>query len=781
MRAELSTSLERVGRFPPFRPSRFSRSALLAVALVLLLCAPALAFSDTAGHPYVDAIDDLSSREIINGFEDGTFGPNKLVMRQQFAKMIVGTMGLTPTEQDVCFFPDVSVSGATGLYPDNFVALAAAKGITTGYTDGQFRPGDNISRAQVLTMVVRAADNLAPGTLNPTPAGFKATWGSFDPTHAPNAAKAEANGLLAGMPVGSLDPWGKMPRGEVAQVLHNLLDTMGGGDEVVDRIAVSLGAADTAAALADPARAEDGLWSLLANLHIGVYTPQGKQVMPGSETSSSDFYLFTFQLPVLTNAATELGPTTTELHERFVALGVEISEGDFLASLRQAYLEGNDGEFLPELFRAMGLKFEPGEQLTSLQALLIYIDALVPANGLDTFLPAGAVEGSALQALGGQTLTVLGACDALRGDGADAGWGFVWQVGSILSEGIEKARTAAKWGSGGFAALLDPIAALHALMVAIGTELEVTTTRTAIHETHPGEEPQQAVYTASARFNSDLVPEDLISCAPLAGFSVPPPGPVEGMGVEWQLDDPVLQHATWRLEPATVGSVGSTALTNAEGKSVLKIIPNVEAAQGLGALHEELATVTVTMRIQQGDVFNAFAAIQELVFPRRFKGQLKVAWHESTWHLRLDWRLVNESTNMDFIWNVYFLVEEDGRLTGRADGSASGWLKGFGTTYGAFKYVLDPDYARQRLDVSIWEFSFRPEAFVATEWTSTQENGDAVTEEIFAEMMAQNLQGVVAMAPFGRIDLRSKSGLKTSFALEDGSRLYAELQSAVIE
>ena len=236
MRAELWTSLERVGRFPAFRPSRFSRSAVLAVALVLLLCAPALAFSDTAGHPYADAIDDLSSREIINGFEDATFVPNKLVMRQQFAKMIVGTMGLTPTEQDVCPFPDVSVSGATGLYPDNFVALAAAKGITTGYTDGHFRPGDNISRAQVLTMVVRAADNLAPGTLNPTPAGFKATWGSFDPTHASNAAKAEANGLLAGMPVSSLDPWGKMPRGEVAQVLHNLLDTMSGGDRVVEII-----------------------------------------------------------------------------------------------------------------------------------------------------------------------------------------------------------------------------------------------------------------------------------------------------------------------------------------------------------------------------------------------------------------------------------------------------------------------------------------------------------------------------------------------------------------
>jgi hypothetical protein len=48
-------------------------------------------------HPYKTAIADLSKRGIIAGFEDGTFRSNACVTRQQFAKMIVKTLGLTVT------------------------------------------------------------------------------------------------------------------------------------------------------------------------------------------------------------------------------------------------------------------------------------------------------------------------------------------------------------------------------------------------------------------------------------------------------------------------------------------------------------------------------------------------------------------------------------------------------------------------------------------------------------------------------------------------------------
>jgi len=75
-------------------------------------------------------------------------------------------------------------------------------------------------------MVVRAVESEFPGLLQDPPSSFSGTWGSFSPTHAANAKKAEYNGLLAGLSLSQLGPWGDMPRGEVAQVLYNLLGVM---------------------------------------------------------------------------------------------------------------------------------------------------------------------------------------------------------------------------------------------------------------------------------------------------------------------------------------------------------------------------------------------------------------------------------------------------------------------------------------------------------------------------------------------------------------------------
>jgi hypothetical protein len=138
--------------------------------------------------------------------------------------MIVLTGGYPVTEDDVCPFTDVPVSGPATLFPDNYVAVCAANGITTGKTATEFDPYSNITRYQAVSMVVRAADGLRPGLLVPSPDGWTGAgaWG-LDATHGANAARAEYNGLLEGLDLPALNPFGNMTRGEVAQVLHSLL------------------------------------------------------------------------------------------------------------------------------------------------------------------------------------------------------------------------------------------------------------------------------------------------------------------------------------------------------------------------------------------------------------------------------------------------------------------------------------------------------------------------------------------------------------------------------
>ena len=108
------------------------------------------------------------------------------------------------------------------------MAAAYADSIITGETPTEFAPYDPVTRAQMVTMMVRAAQSLKPGLLQAPPAGRQAQVTGFSPVHDQNLRLAEYNGLLAGLQgYGSAwDPWADATRGECAQVLWNLMHLM---------------------------------------------------------------------------------------------------------------------------------------------------------------------------------------------------------------------------------------------------------------------------------------------------------------------------------------------------------------------------------------------------------------------------------------------------------------------------------------------------------------------------------------------------------------------------
>jgi hypothetical protein len=140
--------------------SWLKRSAVLAavlgaVLLVILLVSPVLAatfsdvYSNTYDNPdYPDAVAALSQLGVIGGFDDGTFRPHDPVTRQQFAKMIVKLLGYPVTGDEICPFVDVlrGTSPTDPFYPDKYVAVCAANGVTQGIDATHFAPYNNISR-----------------------------------------------------------------------------------------------------------------------------------------------------------------------------------------------------------------------------------------------------------------------------------------------------------------------------------------------------------------------------------------------------------------------------------------------------------------------------------------------------------------------------------------------------------------------------------------------------------------------------------------------------------
>ena len=148
--------------------------SIVVVAVMVSIVSFALAgpssFPDVyTTNPYYAAITALASQDIVSGFANGYFGPGDPVSRQQFAKMVVLAGEYPVSEANVCPFTDVVVSGPGTLYPDNYVAVCAAKGITVGKTATHFDPYANITRYQAVSMLVRAALDLKPALLAAPP------------------------------------------------------------------------------------------------------------------------------------------------------------------------------------------------------------------------------------------------------------------------------------------------------------------------------------------------------------------------------------------------------------------------------------------------------------------------------------------------------------------------------------------------------------------------------------------------------------------------------------
>lgn len=183
-------------------------------------------FSDVpTEHRYADAIEGLAALGVIDGRANGTFGPDDPVLRAQFAKMICGALSLPVDASRPAPFRDLGDDDPLSLYPHQYVAAAADYGITVGVAPGLFAPWLNISRAQVVTMLVRAVQAVAPDSIEMPPWDFVGVVRILDKDHGPTMLIAEYNDLLEGL-AGygpTWDPWQSATRGEVADMLWRLL------------------------------------------------------------------------------------------------------------------------------------------------------------------------------------------------------------------------------------------------------------------------------------------------------------------------------------------------------------------------------------------------------------------------------------------------------------------------------------------------------------------------------------------------------------------------------
>lgn len=112
-------------------------------------------FSDvTSAHWAANYIGYMEQFGIVRGYSDGTFRPNAPITRAEFAAICCRFEQLT---DGAATFTDVPASH----WAAKSIAYAAKRGWVTGYADGTFKPGNNITRAEVAAVTCRLLERSA--------------------------------------------------------------------------------------------------------------------------------------------------------------------------------------------------------------------------------------------------------------------------------------------------------------------------------------------------------------------------------------------------------------------------------------------------------------------------------------------------------------------------------------------------------------------------------------------------------------------------------------------
>lgn len=196
--------------------SRVGRSLSSAIALLALLPHPAAALLDIRSHWAKDCIAQLSQQQLVSGYPDNTFRPDRSVTRTEFAVLMLNLFPHAPVVRPATSFRDVP----SGYWGAQAIRQASERAFFAGYPDGTFRPDQPIPRVQAIAVITNALN--PPAVTNRV--SFLPQYFN-DAAQIPDYAKpAIATSILTGTAVNypnwrQLNPNRASTRGEIAALM----------------------------------------------------------------------------------------------------------------------------------------------------------------------------------------------------------------------------------------------------------------------------------------------------------------------------------------------------------------------------------------------------------------------------------------------------------------------------------------------------------------------------------------------------------------------------------
>lgn len=128
---------------------------LLAVVLLCLLALPCAAaqttdFTDKQDIQNINAVQMLTDLELVSGYADGSFGPQKLITREEVSKLMAKLADADADSYTGTVVPFYDVSGSWAL---SYIAYCSENEIVTG-DNGRFRPTDHVTVRELAKMLL---------------------------------------------------------------------------------------------------------------------------------------------------------------------------------------------------------------------------------------------------------------------------------------------------------------------------------------------------------------------------------------------------------------------------------------------------------------------------------------------------------------------------------------------------------------------------------------------------------------------------------------------------
>ncbi len=157
---------------------------------------------------YAQAVQELSALDVISGYDDGTFGPDKLVTRAEITKMIVDALAERSSAEastESTKFADVSADH----WAKGYINQGVADGFIAGMSDTEFDPDANVTYVQAQKMLVSAIGyETYAAAQGGWPTGYKTYAASLDITKG----------------ISGITDNTELTRAQVAQMIDNAMD-----------------------------------------------------------------------------------------------------------------------------------------------------------------------------------------------------------------------------------------------------------------------------------------------------------------------------------------------------------------------------------------------------------------------------------------------------------------------------------------------------------------------------------------------------------------------------